>query len=1525
MKRHASMNRVYRLIWSQVLNAWVCCAENARGRGKSMSGRKLIAAALALMGGAFWMPLATAAPTDGQVSAGEGTISQAGTNTTINQTSQNLAINWQNFNIAANEAVRFIQPNAMSVALNRVVGQDPSQILGSLSANGQVFVINPNGVLFGSGAQVNVGGLVATTLNLSDANLMAGKYTFTSPRPVGEGLGVRVINQGNLTAAQHGYIALLAPDVRNDGVITATLGTALLAAGNAVTLNLNNGSLLNYSIDQGALQALADNKQLIQADGGQVFMSAKAADALSTAVVNNTGIIQARTIQNVGGVIKLMGDMQVGTVNVGGTLDASALPSPAGGRGAGGEGALTANGGFIETSAAHVKVASDAHITTAAANGLAGTWLIDPVDFTVAATGGDITGTQLGANLALNNVIIQSTTGATGTTGNVNVNDVVSWAANKLTLNAQNNININANMNATGTASLALEYGQQAVAAGNVSNYFLNNGAQVNLPAGQNFSTKLGSDGAVKIFTVITSLGAAGSVSGTDLQGINGNLAGNYVLGSNIDAVTATWNFVPLGSSAAFTGEFSGLGHTISNLIINQPATGNVGVFGLTGVSALIRNVGIVGGSVSGGDYVGGLVGHNYGTIHDSFTSNNVNGNNNVGGLVGGSYTGSINNSYATGNVTGVLSVGGLIGRSDANTAVNNSHVTGAISGENTVGGLIGVNYGMVDNSYSTGNVTGILKNIGGLIHYIGGLMGSNLGTVSNSHATGAVSGANYVGGLVGSNQSNGVINGSYATGTVTGTSHIGGLAGNNFGGTAAIRASHATGNVSGSSYVGGLVGYNYSGVIDGSYSTGIVNGTDTIGGLVGGNTNSTISNSYATGAVTGTANYVGGLIGVSLSGTVSNSYATGNVSGASYVGGLAGRNDGATSNSYATGSVSGIHKVGGLLGESNHATVSNSYATGSVSGSNYVGGLLGSHYGGAINNSHATGAVRGGIFTGGLVGGSSNSTISNSYAQGAVTATGLDGGGLIGSSTNDTISNSYATGNVQGSDYVGGLVGKQFGSTIDLSYATGSVTGGMTVGGLVGAGAGGTVSRSYATGVVTGGDYVGGLIGMGSSNTAVSDSYATGAVNGVNYVGGLLGGHYGVAISNSYAVGRVTGTSYTGGLIGGDILGVGTVTNSFWNLTTSGQTTSAGGLGLTTAQIQTQTNFTTATAANGNLNPAWDFAGTWVMYNGLTNPLLRAFMTDLTVTANNAAQTYNGVSYAGGNGVVYSVAPNANLLGTLAYSGSAQGAVNAGNYVLAAGGLYSHQQGYIIHYVNGALTINPASVNVAGTRVYDGTANVAANALGITGLVNGESLILTGVGTLVDKNVGTAKPLTLSTLALNNGTGLASNYILVGGSAMITPASLTVTGVTAANKIFDNTTTATLTGTPTATPLLNDVVVVAPNTGVGNFVDANVGMAKTVNVTGYSLSGADAGNYSVVQPTGLTADITIPIVVSAQTAAAAIAALPNGGTLLRAYPVTTIPPVNFVPPSAEKPLLISLEADGMQLPVGVRKSSKDR
>jgi len=154
MSRHGSMNRVYRLIWSYAQCAWVVVGELAQGRGKSKL-RKLIMPVLALSAGT-----ALAGPEGGQVVSGAGVMSQQGATTTINQSSQNLSLNWQRFNVGSNETVNFVQPSASAIAVNRILDTNGSQILGHLNANGQVWLINPNGILFGQGAQVNVGGLV---------------------------------------------------------------------------------------------------------------------------------------------------------------------------------------------------------------------------------------------------------------------------------------------------------------------------------------------------------------------------------------------------------------------------------------------------------------------------------------------------------------------------------------------------------------------------------------------------------------------------------------------------------------------------------------------------------------------------------------------------------------------------------------------------------------------------------------------------------------------------------------------------------------------------------------------------------------------------------------------------------------------------------------------------------------------------------------------------------------------------------------------------------------------------------------------------------------------------------------------------------------------------------------------------------------------------------------------------------------------------------------------------------------------
>jgi len=258
-----------------------------------------------------------ALPVAGSTTAGTGKISQSADVLTVKQSSARLAIDWRSFNINSGESVIFKQPSSQSIALNRVLGQDPSTILGNLSANGQVFVLNPNGVLFGHGAQVDVGGLLASSLQLSVADFLAGRYTLSGADHSGS-----VINQGTLHAQPGGYIALVAPQVVNEGVITAHLGTAALGAGQQVTLTMDAGRLLSFNVDRSAAEALVSNKQLVEADGGTVIMTARAKDALLSTVINNQGVVEARSVSVKDGTIKLDGGTS-GVVASNGTLDAS--------------------------------------------------------------------------------------------------------------------------------------------------------------------------------------------------------------------------------------------------------------------------------------------------------------------------------------------------------------------------------------------------------------------------------------------------------------------------------------------------------------------------------------------------------------------------------------------------------------------------------------------------------------------------------------------------------------------------------------------------------------------------------------------------------------------------------------------------------------------------------------------------------------------------------------------------------------------------------------------------------------------------------------------------------------------------------------------------------------------------------------------------------------------------------------------------------------------------------------------------
>ncbi|NVO06416.1 MAG: filamentous hemagglutinin N-terminal domain-containing protein, partial [Rhodoferax sp.] len=326
------MNTFYRLVWNEAAHTAVAVMETARAHGKHSHtvravtpGRRaalrLTALLLALGGLApAWAgaPAPSRLPTGAQVVAGQATVTQpASAVLQVQQSSQAAVINWQSFDLGSAASVNFLQPSAGSSTLNRVLGSNPSQIYGRITAPGQVFFTNPGGIYFGPSASVDVGGLVATTHRISDADFMAGNYRFAR-----NGASGSVVNAGALKAALGGYIALLAPEVRNQGVVVAQLGTVALAAGDLVTLEMLGSQLTSLRVSAAGIQTLVDNASAVLAPGGLIILSAQAADQLQGSVVNNSGSLVATGLALRNGRVVLDAGAH-GTALAGGTLNVS--------------------------------------------------------------------------------------------------------------------------------------------------------------------------------------------------------------------------------------------------------------------------------------------------------------------------------------------------------------------------------------------------------------------------------------------------------------------------------------------------------------------------------------------------------------------------------------------------------------------------------------------------------------------------------------------------------------------------------------------------------------------------------------------------------------------------------------------------------------------------------------------------------------------------------------------------------------------------------------------------------------------------------------------------------------------------------------------------------------------------------------------------------------------------------------------------------------------------------------------------
>ncbi len=489
-----------------------------------------------------------------------------------------------------------------------------------------------------------------------------------------------------------------------------------------------------------------------------------------------------------------------------------------------------------------------------------------------------------------------------------------------------------------------------------------------------------------------------------------------------------------------------------------------------------------------------------------------------------------------------------------------------------------------------------------------------------------------------------------------------------------------------------------------------------------------------------------------------------------------------------------------------------------------------------------------------GLIG-RSNGTVRDIGVVGGSVSGSIRVGGLVGS--NDavaTVTQSYATGAVSGSNYVGGLVGGN-GDTVTQSYATGAVSGSRQVGGLVG-GNGGTITQSYATGAVSGSSYVGGLVG-GNGGT-IAQSYATGAVSGSDGVGGLVGENDG-RITQAYAAGAVSGSVAVGGLVGANY---GTIRQAYWDTQTSGLGVGIGGgvdfsgvVGLTTAQMNNPTNF---------IKAGWDYSSVWGTLKTGGAPILRALNTAplisyYVVLSGNTSTTYGNT--IGTSGIT--VGGDGAALVTAGWGSAINSSTNAGTYAYGDPNVLSltYRGGaaddFFIDYGSGALTINQRIVNLSGNQTYNGTTNVGSGNLTLSNLANGETLTLSGLGQLASKNVGSNLTFSLNTLALGNGSGLASNYTLAGGTDTITISKALISsigGIVAGNKTYDGSTAVTLDASGVAFNGMAQGDALTLGAGFsGLFSDANAGSGKVVTISGLSLTGADAGNYTLASNTTTT------------------------------------------------------------------------
>ncbi|MEI2635464.1 MAG: YDG domain-containing protein [Methylotenera sp.] len=1408
----------------------------------------------ALICGAF--NPAQALPTGEQVQAGNIGFVRDAQSLSINQTSQQAIVNWQSFGVAANEAVRLYQPN-QGVALFRVVGSDPSQIFGSLSATGSLFLTNPNGVLFAPGAQVNVGSLLATTMQISDQDFLARHYQFNGDS------NAAVINGGVIHAEDGGYIALLGNAVENSGTMQANNGSVVLGSAQSALLDIYGDGLVQVKLSGDGLNAVINQSGNIMANGGTVQLAAHA----RMAALNVDGVVQANSLVERNGVIRLEGGAG-SKVKVTGKLEAR-------GENAG------SKGGVVTVTGEQVALLDRAAIDVSGQTS-GGTALI----------GGDYQGKNTAVQNARTTYIGSGAKINADATNSGDGGKVVVWSDDTTryygSISAQGGalsgnggfveVSGKRNLDFIGGIDVGAVNGMGGHVLLDPQDILLNTSTQPSPPNNANGTPDIAFANPPAAGTTTIQIADVTGYSELFLQATRDiTVASAITMAVNNSIRLEANNNISVNAAVAVSGTGS----------INLKADADNSGAGNLAIGANITS------QVGGITISGATVTRTAGNIAASGAANSNAGNINI------SATNTVNLGAATVTANGGTASAGNAGRNSGAISISGNGVamTGTITasgsngnGANTVGG----NAGSVNVTSTNGISIGAATASGGASGAGGAAAGGNAGTIAITNSTAG-------------NLATSALNAR--TGNATGIG-AGGVAGsvtvfNNAGGTLATGAITTAGGNNGN---GGNINLNSAA---GSITSGalVSSGGTVLTGNAGKNAGAI--------AITAGGNITAGAITATGSAGLGTNQNGGN--GAAVLLNAGGATPSITMTNISTngGAATGT----GIIGAGGNITVADNAVLSANTTINATGGSAGTAGTVAFNGTiNSTGAARtltinnnGALMLNGAIG--------NTFALGALTTntggtTAINGGSVATTGAqayNDAVTlGANATLTASNSAVTFASSVNAAGNQLAVAAGTGAVTATNAANDFSNlAITAGSASIRDANTIELGATNVTGNYSLRTAGAITQNAGITvggtatlnaGAGNNIT-LNNASNNFNAVAVTSGRDVSLVDANAMTINASSVRTISARTLSN---DLTLGGNIVATGAGSGTSITLAAAQNF--LNPGNRTLTPG---AGSrWLVFS--TNPANDTRGANL-ITAHDFKQynaTLGDTILGTGDGFIYTLAPviTSTLSGAVAktydtttnaaisgLSVSSIGSVDGDTVVLSAltsasfddknagaGKTVSSNLLSIASASNGAKplfgyqlasttasanigTITPASITAvtgiaANNKTYDAStaATINTGAAGFTGIIGADVLnVATASGNFSDKNVGTGKTVNISGIAL--GGADAGNYTLTMPTATavanITPASLTVNGQTASNKVYDATASATLAGGTLSGVLGSDVVSLMA--GTGSFSDKNVGNAKAVTVAGTGLSGADAGNYTVADPTGLAANIT--------------------------------------------------------------------